>query len=113
MHRIADDEVALSEQAAARLDAALAPVTAEHPGLRVERSIVGDTPLRALMKAAEEARLVVVGHRSARPDRSMALGSTSQALVEFAPCPVAVIKPAGERRPSTTAVIDEDRDLIR
>jgi hypothetical protein len=43
----------------------------------------------------------------------MALGSASQALVEFAPCPVAVIKPAGERRPSTTAVTDEDRDLIR
>ena len=113
MHRIADDEVALSEQAAARLDAALAPVTAEHPGLRVGRTIVGDTPLRALMKAAEEARLIVVGHRSRRPDSGMALGSTSQALVEFAPCPVAVIKPVGERRPSNTAVTDEDRDLIR
>jgi nucleotide-binding universal stress UspA family protein len=113
MHRLADDEVALSEQAAGRLDAALAAVTAEHPGLRLERTIVADTPLGALMKAAEEARLVVVGHRSARPDSGMALGSISQALVEFAPCPVAVIKPVGERRPSTTAVMDEDRILIR
>ena len=43
----------------------------------------------------------------------MALGSTSQALVEFAPCPVAVIKPVGQHRPSTTAVMDEDRNLIR
>ena len=43
----------------------------------------------------------------------MALGSTSQALVEFAPCPVAVIKPVGGHPPSTTAVNDEDRDLIR
>ena len=113
LHRIADDEAALSEQAAARLDAALAPITAEHPQLRVERLTGGDTPLRALMTAAEEARLVVVGHRSTRPDSGMALGSTSQALVEFAPCPVAVIKPVGERRPPNTAVMDEDRNLIR
>jgi nucleotide-binding universal stress UspA family protein len=112
MHRITDDEVALSEQAGARLDAALSPITAAHPHLRVERSICGDTPLRALMTAAEEARLVVVGHRSTRPDSGMALGSTSQALVEFAPCPVAVIKPVGERQPPT-AVVHEDRDLIR
>ena len=103
LHRIPDDEVAPSEQAVARLDAALALITTEHPRLRVERSIVGDTPLRALLKAAEDARLVVVGHRSARPDSGMALGSTSQALVEFAPCPVAVIKPVGEQRSSTTA----------
>ena len=58
------------------------------------------------MKAADDARLLVVGHRSARPGSGMALGSTSQALVEFAPCPVAVIKPAGEHRPSTTAATD-------
>jgi len=113
LHRIPDGEVALSEQAAARLHAALAPITAEHPRLRVERSIVADTPLRALMNAAEDARLVVVGHRSARPDSGVALGSTSQALVEFAPCPVAVLKPVGEQRSSGTAVKDEDRNLIR
>jgi len=113
LHRIPDGEVALSEQAAARLDAALAPITAEHPRLRVERVVVGDTPLRALVKAAEDARLVVVGHRSARPGSGMALGSTSQALVEFVPCPVAVVKPVGEHRTSATAVKDEDRNLIR
>ena len=65
------------------------------------------------MTAAERARLLVVGHRSTRPGPGMALGSTSQALVEFAPCPVAVIKPVGERRPPSTAVMDEDRNLIR
>lgn len=94
LHRIADDEAALTEQATARLDAALARVTAACPELPVERVVVGDTPLRALMNAAAGARLIVVGHRSSRPDRGMALGSTSQALVEFAPCPVAVVTAA-------------------
>jgi len=94
LHRIDDDEAALAGQAAMRLDAALAQVTAACPQLPVERSVVGDTPLRALMNAAAGARLIVVGHRSSRPGRGMALGSTSQALVEFAPCPVAVVKPA-------------------
>ena len=39
LHRIADDEAALSEQATRGLDAALAPITAAHPRLRVERSV--------------------------------------------------------------------------
>ena len=60
------------------------------------------------MKAAEDARLVVVGHRSARPGSGMALGSTSQALVEFAPCPVAVIKPTTELRPQPASARSGD-----
>jgi nucleotide-binding universal stress UspA family protein len=49
--------------------------------------------LRALMHLAREARLLVVGHRGHRPARGVGLGSTSRALVEFAPCPVVVTPP--------------------
>lgn len=112
LHRIADDEATLAEQATACLDAALAPIVAAHPRLQVERSVLGDTPLRALMKAGDNARLLVVGERSARPGPGMTLGSTSHGLIEFAPCPVAVIRPAAEDRPSPTAAAVEDRNLI-
>jgi nucleotide-binding universal stress UspA family protein len=93
MHRTSADEAEQTKQAVDRLDAALAPITAAHPQLALEREVVGDTPLRALLDRAGEARLVVVGHRRERPASGMAMGSTSQALVEFAPCPVAVTKP--------------------
>lgn len=98
MHRIDADEAELVERAAARLDAALAPITASHPRLAVQQELVSDTALTALLDRADEARLLVVGHRRHRPGPGMALGSTSQGLVEFAPCPVAVVGQSHEGR---------------
>jgi nucleotide-binding universal stress UspA family protein len=94
LHRVDEDPALLVERGSALLDAELAPITATHPGLAVERELVEETALQALLAAAPAARLLVVGQRSHRPGSGMALGSTSQGLVEFAPCPVAVVKPA-------------------
>ena len=64
-----EDEPVLAARAATLLDAELAEIALAHPGLRahpglpVERSVVADTPLRALLAAADGARLLVVGHR--------------------------------------------------
>jgi hypothetical protein len=55
----------------------------------VERHVVNDTALSALLDQAREARTVVAGHRSAAAATS-GLRSTSRGLVEFAPCPVIV-----------------------
>jgi nucleotide-binding universal stress UspA family protein len=63
------------------------------PGIAVRSELVHDTALRALLHQARDARLLVVGHRGDRPTQGMALGSTSRALVEFAPCPVIVTPP--------------------
>jgi nucleotide-binding universal stress UspA family protein len=60
-----------------------------NPGLAIERHIVDDTALRALLEQAAEARAVVVGHRRG-PGDGRRLGSTSRSLVAFAPCPVVV-----------------------
>jgi nucleotide-binding universal stress UspA family protein len=108
MHRLDDNEAVLAEQAGARVDEALAPITAAHPELPVQREVVNDTPLRALLGRAAGARLLVVGHRRHRPGSGMALGSTSQGLVEFAPCPVAVIKPTTELRPQPASARSGD-----
>ena len=93
LRRLDDPPAELQDRAEAELSAALAPVLAANPGLAVDRAVVDDTPLRALLAAAEQARLVVVGSRRHRPSAGMALGSTSQGLAEFAPCPVAVLAP--------------------
>ncbi|MEJ3653280.1 universal stress protein [Actinomycetes bacterium KLBMP 9759] len=97
-HRRHETPPVLEIEAARRLDAQLAAVHAVHPALQVERRVVGDGALRALLVQAARARAVVVGRR-ARHDRDRAprargilLGSTSEALVEFAPCPVVVVR---------------------
>lgn len=88
-----EDPGVLAAEAAARLDAELATLPASHPELSVERDVVEDTPLRALLDRAESARLLVVGNRG--PDRRTGMlgGSTSRSLVEFAACPVVVTTP--------------------
>jgi len=59
----------------------------------VERRPVAGRPSRALLELAEEARLLVVGPHRRTPEGARRLGSTSQELVEFAPCPVVVARP--------------------
>lgn len=99
-----DDEAAIAAEGGRLLDSELELVTAAHPALRVERELAADTALRCLMHHAGSARMIVVGHRGQREVDGMMLGSTSSGLVEFAPCPVVVVKPAAG------AVVDsEDR----
>jgi nucleotide-binding universal stress UspA family protein len=71
------------------LDECLEPVRAAHPALPVDRDVVDDTALRALLAKAPGARMIVVGHRRG-PAPHGRLGSTSRGLVAFAPCPVVV-----------------------
>jgi nucleotide-binding universal stress UspA family protein len=81
-----------TEPAANRLDTFLRPLQAAYPDLPVERHVVEDTALRALLEQAAGARVVVVGHRR-DPGIGRHLGSASRGLVAFAPCPVVVTRP--------------------
>ncbi|MEU7531454.1 universal stress protein [Saccharothrix sp. NPDC042600] len=65
----------------------------KYPDVVVERLVVRDRPVRALLAAAEGARLLVVGSRGHGGFTGMLLGSTSQALVHHATCPLAVVRP--------------------
>ncbi len=80
-----EDEPVLAARAATLLDAELAEIALAHPGLPVERSVVAGTPFRALLAAADGARLLVVGHRGNVTGPGRRIGSTSLALVEFVP----------------------------
>ncbi|WP_189226392.1 universal stress protein, partial [Saccharothrix coeruleofusca] len=71
----------------------------KYPDVRVTRVVVRDRPVRALLAAARGARLLVVGSRGAGGFQGMLLGSTSQALVSHAPCPLAVVRPREEVAP--------------
>jgi nucleotide-binding universal stress UspA family protein len=86
------DRAALADRAAQLHDAHVIPVRQRHPDLQVGQETVLDTPLRALLARASDARAIVVGHRASPPPQQsvLVLGSTSRGLVGFAPCPVVV-----------------------
>ncbi|WP_033439138.1 universal stress protein [Saccharothrix sp. NRRL B-16314] len=65
----------------------------KYPDVRVDRVVVHDRPVRALLDAAKDAWLLVVGSHGQGGFAGMLLGSTSQALVHHAPCPLAVVRP--------------------
>ncbi len=65
----------------------------KYPDVRADRVVVRDRPVRALMRFAEQAQLLVVGSRGHGGFAGMLIGSTSQALVYHAPCPLAIVRP--------------------
>lgn len=64
----------------------------EHPDVRVIRQVDPGAPRQALLAAAEHAQLIVVGSRGRSGLDAMSLGSVAQAMLHYAPCPVAVTR---------------------
>jgi nucleotide-binding universal stress UspA family protein len=64
----------------------------KYPDVHVTREVVRDRPSRALLRHAENARLVVVGTRGRGGFTGLLLGSTGQHLLHHAPCPVSVVR---------------------
>ena len=66
----------------------------EHPEITVLRHVAFGAPRSALLTAAAEAQLLVVGSRGLGGVEGMSLGSVAGALVHHSPCPVAVVHPS-------------------
>ncbi|AIJ23189.1 universal stress protein [Amycolatopsis methanolica] len=65
----------------------------EYPDVKVERVVVRDRPRHQLVEWSGQAQLVVVGSRGRGGFTGLLLGSTSQALIHHAECPVMVVRP--------------------
>ncbi|WAL63286.1 universal stress protein [Amycolatopsis cynarae] len=65
----------------------------KYPDVQVERVVVKDRPRRQLLEWAGKAQLVVAGSRGRGGFTGMLLGSTSQALIHHAGCPVLIVRP--------------------
>lgn len=83
----------VEEEQHALLSERLAGFQAEYPDVVVEKVVTRDRPVRALVDAAAEAQLLVVGSHGRGGFKGMLLGSTSRALLQSAPCPMMVVRP--------------------
>jgi len=64
----------------------------KYPDVEVEQFVAGERPIPVLLGLGERAGLLVVGSRGRGGFTGMLLGSTSQALIYHAPCPVAIVR---------------------
>jgi nucleotide-binding universal stress UspA family protein len=69
----------------------------KYPDVTVQRVVTQDRPVHHLRKQAAHAQLLVVGSRGRGGISGMLLGSTSQALIYYAPCPLLVARPVTMR----------------
>ncbi|ONM50207.1 universal stress protein [Nocardia donostiensis] len=88
----------LQEEAAGLLAENLAGYRERYPDLRVRRTIVADRPARALLDAATDPQLLVVGSRGRGGFAGMTLGSVSQAVLHAAHCPVLIARASDRDR---------------
>ena len=65
-----------------------------HP---IEREAAAGGAASAIIDAAKDATLVVVGSRGLSRARELVFGSVSHQVVHHAPCPVVVIRPDSSR----------------
>lgn len=63
----------------------------EHPEVTVLRQVTAGGPLNALLAAAHDAQMVVVGARGLGGVRGMRLGSVARGVLHHAPCPVGIV----------------------
>jgi nucleotide-binding universal stress UspA family protein len=108
LRRSSESVESLATEASRFLDAWLETVRERHPRLEIERRVVDGTPLRSLIEAVPGARVLVVGTRGRAGGDGMLIGSTSNALLEFAPCPIVVVH---GRRPATAATAAGERRI--
>jgi nucleotide-binding universal stress UspA family protein len=90
--RVSFDTNFLEERERELLAQRLAGWQEKYPDVVVTRVVTKGLPVRALLEYGEDAELIVVGSRGLGGYQGMLLGSTSQALVHHAPCPVAVVR---------------------
>jgi nucleotide-binding universal stress UspA family protein len=83
----------IQEEGTELLSLSLAGYGEEFPDVHVRRVVVGDRPAKQLLEASENAQMVIVGSHGRGGFAGMTLGSTSQAVLHGAECPVVIARP--------------------
>lgn len=98
------DHEAVLRDVAEGLDVVVDRALADHPGMEVRRHVLDGTGAALLTEFSTAVDLVVVGSRGRGGFAGLLLGSTSQAVLHHAVCPVMVVTARVEDEWSPTAV---------
>lgn len=85
-----------------------AKVAAAQPGLSIELFIDQGSPATAILKASEDAAMIVMGTRGVGSTHALVLGSVSYAVAHRAKCPVVLVPESAERTAGGRIVIGVD-----
>ncbi len=85
------------------IDEAVARIGARTPGVSVSAGLAPGGPPRALIEAAKDAVMVVVGSRGAGTITGLVLGSVALQVAMHAPCPAVVVR--GSEPPALREVV--------
>ncbi|WP_030546968.1 universal stress protein [Streptomyces albus] len=92
------DEEDMAEQCRARagkvIDEAVGPARERYPDVVLRRRAVAGSARQALLNAAREASLLVVGAHARHGHFGLQLGLVNHAVLHHSPCPVAVVPQA-------------------
>jgi nucleotide-binding universal stress UspA family protein len=83
----------LRTMAAGRLERMVSPWREKYPYVDADTVLALRTPRHALIEAAEHATLLVMGGRGLGGVTGLRLGAVSAAMVQQAPCSVAIVRP--------------------
>ncbi|UQN15101.1 universal stress protein [Gulosibacter sp. ACHW.36C] len=83
---------ATERSSAEELDRALEPIEAKYPNLEIQRVVMEGHPVDVLTKAAEKARLLVVGTHGRGAFRRLLLGSVSHELLQDVTLPTVIVR---------------------
>ncbi|MEU9240977.1 universal stress protein [Streptomyces sp. NPDC048385] len=81
----------MTREAHEQLGRALHPWREKYPRVDVADSVRLESPAKAVVQAAEQASVLVVGRRRHRPGLAPHLGPVAQAAIHHGRCPVAVV----------------------
>lgn len=95
----------VTEASHALLGEAAAAVAESFPRLAVHQVLRLNDPRQALLDAAADATLLVVGSRGLGAVRGLLLGSVGSAVAKHASCPVAVIRAREAGGPGSSGVV--------
>ncbi|MCH0540782.1 universal stress protein [Streptomyces sp. MUM 203J] len=98
---LAQDREAEARTAQTVLDTAVTAVRTQHPGVTVSARVVSDTPVPALLAAAEAADMLVLGTRGHGALVGFLLGSYGQQVIAAAERPVVSVRAAADDGRST------------
>lgn len=93
MQPLVHDPALVNNEERVAMAESMAGWSEKYPDVKVEHRIVRDHPVHALVEAADNAQLLVVGSRGRAALRRLLLGSVSHGVLHHATGPVAVVHP--------------------